>query len=432
MNVILGAGMAGIGAYYRDDSFEIYEKDEQAGGLCGRFKVEAGSSGKIFYFDKAVHLSFTSNPVVKEAFARAAHNTYHPVPHSWFHNMWLQHPAQNNLYPLSTEFKVQALEGFINRNQNDQPHNFKEWLLFQYGGFLFEKLFKPYNEKYWCTNLEQMDINWVGGRFYRPTIDEVLYGSYTDQTPNTYYAKEMRYPQKGGYRGYINHIIEKAEKTGKIHYGYEAEKIDVSNKIIKFCNGETKSYDKLLSSVPLPVIMERISGVPFRLKRCAEELEYTSMALVSFGFDRVIDCMDIWFYIYDTDIMAARAYVPSLKSSDNVPSGCSSIQFEIYFNSKSPHPDEKECIQNCIYALEKFHLAGADDIIASDFRVIEYGNVIFKQDTCSKVQDILNWLDGLEIYSIGRFGRWEYLWSDQSFLSGYETAANIQRRMKNG
>jgi hypothetical protein len=29
---------------------------------------------------------------------------------------------------------------------------------------------------------------------YQPSIDEVLFGAMTSQTPNTYYVKEMRYP----------------------------------------------------------------------------------------------------------------------------------------------------------------------------------------------------------------------------------------------
>ncbi len=422
MNVILGAGMAGIGAFYRDGSFEIFEKEDHAGGLCGRFSVKSDDD-RIFYFDKAVHLSFTEDPVVKEAFFKVKQNIYNPVPHSWFKDTWLQHPAQNNLFPMTAEFKVNALKDFINRNQNDDPSNFKQWLLFQYGQYLYDELFEPYNKKYWCTDLEEMDICWVGNRFYRPNIEEVLYGSYTDKTPNTYYAKEMRYPEIGGYRGYIDGIISIAENIGKIHYGYVADNIDLSNKTISFKNGERIKYDKLISSLPLPVVIKCIKDAPSEIKNNAESLEYTSIALVSFGFEKVINCKDIWFYIYDTDILAARAYLPSLKSSENVPEGCSSIQFEIYRSSNGKPFDPVVCMQNCIYALKKMNLADERDIIAKDFRTVEYGNIIFRKDTRQNAACIIKWLESNGIYPIGRFGKWDYLWSDQSFLSGYETAS---------
>ncbi len=423
MNVILGAGMSGMGAFYRDNSFEIFEKEDRAGGLCGRFSVKS-DDGRTFYFDKAVHLSFTENPVVKEAFSKAQQNIYNPVPHSWFKNMWLQHPAQNNLFPMTAEFKVKALKDFIDRNQNDDPKNFKQWLLFQYGQYLYDELFEPYNKKYWCTDLEQMDTCWVGNRFYRPSIEEVLYGSYTDKTPNTYYAKEMRYPQKGGYVGYIDSIIKEAEKANKIHYGYEAERIDLSEKTVAFTNGERIKYDMLLSSAPLPDIVKCVKDIPNEIKNDAESLEYTSTELVSFGFNKVINCKDIWFYIYDADILAARAYLPSLKSKDNVPDGCSSIQFEIYRSNRDNPRDPKECMQNCVYALKKMNLAGESDIIARDFRTVEYGNIIFRKDTRKKADRIITCLESDGIYPIGRFGRWDYLWSDQAFMSGYEIINN--------
>ena len=91
-----------------------------------------------------------------------------------------------------------------------------------YGEFLYENLFKLYNEKYWQTELDRMGVEWVGNRFYQPSIDEVLYGSYTDETPNVYYASEMRYPKKGGYFEFIRSIAEDAEKQNKLHFNKKA------------------------------------------------------------------------------------------------------------------------------------------------------------------------------------------------------------------
>ncbi len=421
MNVILGAGMAGMGAFYRDNSFEVFEMEDQAGGLCGRFFARSDDN-RTFYFDKAVHLSFTEDPIVKEVFSKVQQNIYNPVPHSWFKNMWIQHPAQNNLFPMTVEFKVNALKDFIGRNQKDEPQNFKEWLLFQYGKYLYDELFEPYNKKYWCTDLEKMDTCWVGNRFYRPNIDEILYGSYTDKTPNTYYAKEMRYPQKGGYRRYIDSIINEAENADKIHYGFKVKNINLLDKTINFTSGQQIKFDKVMSSIPLPTLIKSIENAPADILKNSESLAYTSIALVSFGFKRIIDCKDIWFYIYDTDILAARAYLPSLKSSENAPEGCSSIQFEIYRSNSSEPFDSEKCIRNSIYALKKMKLADESDIIARNFRTVKYGNIIFHKDTRQKADSIIKWLETNGIYPIGRFGKWDYLWSDQAFFSGYQLA----------
>jgi len=142
--------------------------------------------------------------------------------------------------------------------------------------------------------------------------------------------------------------------------------------------------------------------------------------LVSIGFCKPDLIKDLWCYIYDDDIYASRFYSPSLKSSDNCPSGCSSIQFEIYENSavKKGYAND-ELIRNCVYALEKMDLAVADDIIVTDVRVAEYGNVVFCKGMESVRDQIKEWLDSRGVALAGRFGEWDYLWSNQAMVSGF-------------
>lgn len=52
--------------------------------------------------------------------------------------------------------------------------------------------------------------------------------------------------------------------------------------------------------------------VPEEFVRESGKLEYTGIALVSFGIKNSY-LNQLWFYIYDSDIMAARASMPSVK-----------------------------------------------------------------------------------------------------------------------
>lgn len=110
-------------------------------------------------------------------------------------------------------------------------------------------------------------------------------------------------------------------------------------------------YDKLYSSVPLPEMINMLDNAPQDILQKAQDLEHTGGALVSIGMKKT-EFEKFWFYIYDLDIMAARAYMPSVKSAENVPKGYSSIQFEIYFNSKDKAPKEKQAVENTLYAIE--------------------------------------------------------------------------------
>ncbi len=413
--IILGSGIAGLGAWHADNTAQIYEASDRAGGLCRGFEING------FYFDQAVHLSFAKDKIVRDVFDKTEQYYHHPFPYSWYKETWLRHPAQNNLFHFPPQFKIDAVKGFIERKGRENVTDFKQWLIGGYGEFLYENLFKLYNEKYWQTNLEKMDIDWIGNRIYQPDIDEVLYGSYTDETPNVYYASEMRYPKNGGYYSFIKEIADEAEKQGKLHLNKKAVRIDPAAKTVYFADGTSAVYDRLISSVPLPEMVKLIDNAPTEIKEKAADFEHTGVALVSVGMKKT-EFEKFWFYIYDTDIMAARAYMPSVKSPANAPDGCSSIQFEIYFSSKAQPPKEDEAVENTLYALEKLGIAKRADVIFTDYRIMPYGNVTLLKTTERDAPAVTDWAKSQGITPIGRFGEWKYLWSDQSFLSGYEAA----------
>lgn len=417
-DIILGAGIAGIGAWYANNNLEIYEATNGSGGLCGSFEIQG------FYFDNAVHLSFSKIDIVKKIFSRTSHYTHHPIPKSWYHSLWMKHPAQNNLYPLSVNEKVEAISEFLKRDRDIEVNSFETWNKSRYGEYLWKHFFEVYNKKYWDVELDILGIDWIENRIYQPSIEEILYGSYTDKTPNTYYASEMRYPKKGGYYSFIKPIVDEAEKFNKIHYGYEVSKIDLASKKIVFKNDEFRYYENLYSSIPMDRILNLVQNMPSDLS--AIDLDFTRVAIVSIGLKK--SCVkQIWFYIYDEDIMASRAYMPSIKAKSNAPDDMESIQFEIYFNAKKDPPINEIAIENCIYALKKMGIAEEEDVLFSDFRILPYGNVLLKEGDNDKVRKIIGWLESRNIYPIGRFGRWEYLWSDQSFMSGYETVRRDKR-----
>ena len=74
--VILGAGIAGLGAALRARELNrqavVFEARDRAGGLLDNFTVDG------FRFDHAVHLSFANEPEVRAIFDRTPYLT-HPA-----------------------------------------------------------------------------------------------------------------------------------------------------------------------------------------------------------------------------------------------------------------------------------------------------------------------------------------------------------------
>ena len=67
-----------------------------------------------------------------------------------------------------------------------------------------------------------------------------------------------------------------------------------------------------------------------------------------------------------------------------------------------------------------------DDIAITDYQEEKYANIVFDFNRKSNVALIQDYLKSVGIISIGRFGEWDYFWSDQSLLSGIKGANRIK------
>lgn len=420
--VILGGGISGIAANYflGKSNATIYEQKGSFGGLCDNFSIGD------FKFDMGIHLSFTDFKEVRSVFDKIPYSTYRPEPMNYYKGIWLKQPIQNNLYPLSAEEKVKAIKDYINKsNEVDNCQSYKSWLYSKYGMYITERFFLPYTEKYWCEKAENMETSWIKNRLYIPEIDEVLYGAMSEKTPNRYYAQEMRYPKQGGYKNFLEPMI-----CGiNLKLNKKAAVIDSKNKLIEFEDGSKAYYDSLISSLPLPELIKIIKDVPVEIRQASENLNATSLKLVSVGLNIPQDeSKSIWFYIYDNDMQPARAYYPGLKSKDNIPAGQSSIQFEIYYSKNKPINCSNETLREGIMNLiEKLNISSRSNVLFIDIRDIPFANVIFDKKLSYNRMTIHKYLDRLGVQSIGRFGEWDYLWSDQSFMSGKKAAEKLLR-----
>ena len=421
-NIILGAGIAGIAAAYElkqnDIDSIILEKNNSWGGLLDNFEING------FRFDKFVHFSFAKSDYVNDIFYKTPFIKHKPLSSNYYKGTWLKHPAQNNLYPLNKDEQDKILHDFKARKESSvsEISNYEEWLRIQYGDYFAENFPMIYTKKYWTVNAKDLETKWVGKRMYKPSIEEIENGCNTDVTPNTYYTKEMRYPKQGGYKSFLKPMI----KGLTIKTNSKVEYIDLCKKKVSLTNKQTYNFENLISSLPLTEICKLIINVPNEVLNASKKLNYTSGYLISLGFNKPDIANKLWFYIYDQDILPARVYSPSLKSPNNAPKGCSSMQAEIYFN-KGVKLDktDSDILEETVVKFVEMGLFKHEDLIVKDIRSEKYANVIFDHNIYKNRQIVLDYLSKNNIISVGRFGEWEYFWSDQSMLSGRDGAREI-------
>lgn len=420
---ILGAGCAGLGAAHELRAHgvraEIYDKHTTWGGLCRSFTVGG------YIFDTFAHVNFARDPYVCDLLeGRTPFLVHAPEAMNYSEGHWVRNPVQNNLIGLPVEERIRIIQGFMERKSSDTPpQNYGAWLEEQYGTYFATHYPARYTRKYWTVEPEELEPEWAKPRMYAPTMEEVLRGAMSADTPNVHYTKVIHYPARGGYQMFLTPM---ASET-KIHTKKTLESLDASAHRMKFIDGTEVCYDTLISTIPLPNLVEALTeDVPQEVCKAAGELDSTGGVIVSIALSCPSRSPAMWFYIYDEDIYPARVYAPEIKSPNNVPEGCSAYQAEIYTSRYRELPcSEEEIGARVASQLMRMGLFQSSDIRVIDVRKETYANIMFTPQIYRAREVVRRYLYSLGIHTAGRFGTWDYLWTGDSILSGRDAARSV-------
>jgi protoporphyrinogen oxidase len=427
---ILGSGMAGFGAanalYERGIRPKLYDLRSRPGGLTSSFDLGDG-----FVFDEGVHISFPKNDRVKELFAESTGQKYEigtVYCNNYWKGHWIKHPAQVNLHGLPTDLVVKCIRDFVEASKVENPviNNYEDWLLAAFGDTFAKTFPMVYTRKYHTIEAANMTTDWLGPRLYRPNLDEVLRGALEHEPFDVFYVNEFRYPTDGGFESFIKGFYPKAD----VHCNHEAVHIDMREKILRFKSGNSASFEKLISSIPLPKLIPLIADVPADVREAASRLACSQAVVVNIGINRPIDVKPQWSYFYDEDIPFARVSYRANLSPRSVPPACGAVQAEIYFSEKyrplEGRPDD--WIEPAIDSLIRCGIVShRSEVIHKSTVWIPFANVIFDLDRTEAVKTVQGFLRDIGINYCGRFGEWGYIWTDHAFMSG-ENAAKLSLR----
>ncbi|MEM8932679.1 MAG: FAD-dependent oxidoreductase [Acidobacteriota bacterium] len=429
-HLVLGAGMAGLGAAhrFRDAGHDalLVDRRDHLGGHAST-KVADG-----FVFDEGPHVSFTRDERLQALFADGVDGRYETlktrVDNHW-RGHWIKHPAPCNLHGLPTDLVVDIVRDFVAARDADpsQATHYADWLIATYGRTFAETFPMVYGKKYHTADARDMTTDWLGPRLYRPSLDEVLRGALEPETPDVHYVDHFRYPTDGGFVAFLR----KLAAASTIELEREVVSIDPRQRSVRFAGGRSIDYRHLISSLPLPELIARIEGTPREVVEAAGRLACTVCVLVDLGVDREDVGTAHWTYVYDEDIVFTRLSAPHRFSPNTVPDGASSLQAELYFSDKyRPLTVEPaSLLEPTVRDLRRLGLLRDDDrLLHRDVRVVQYANIIFDHDRQPALDLVFGYLDELGIATCGRYGRWGYQWTDESFVSGENAARAVLDR----
>ena len=429
--IVLGSGMAGLGASYRLRQervpHTVFDMNPHPGGHTFSHVDPQG-----FVFDEGPHISFTKDTRIQQLFAENLKGEYEAFSarvNNYWQGYWIKHPAQCNLHGLPVAMVTDLLVDLIEARGNDaKPANYEDWLVASFGRKFAQTFPMQYGRKYHTTEASNMSLDWLGPRLYRPSLKEVLQGALTSQTEEVHYITDFRYPKRGGFLSFIKPMIAASD----VRLGHRLVKLDARSQRLTFANGAIAEYDHLVSSIPLPELIKLIPDAPADVRAAAAQLACSKCVVVNIGLDRP-DISDWhWTYFYDDDFSFSRISFPHMFSPGNAPAGKGSIQCEVYFSDKykplSQSPDS--LIPRVLDDLKRCGLVKENDrVLHQSAILVSYANVIFDLDRAAALATVHGYLDDLGVRCCGRYGEWGYLWTDESFMSGERAADRVLAAM---
>lgn len=417
--IIIGSGPTGIGvALGLENDCLVLEATNNLGG----FSTSVEINGAVFDFGG--HSFHTPHPEVKDlVFNSLEMFEQQRDARCLSYGDIIPYPFQKSYKLLSNpEFVKECLDGMALTDDGKGSANFEEFIKRRFGPGISKHFMLPYNRKLWGRDLKRLASDWTGQRVAAPEgVKEKFDTQGGDRKPLQSDTK-VAYPAKGGFGEIWNTL---AKKIDNIELNTRISKIDPKNRKVYSSNGKEYSFDHLVSTMPINLLLSLIEGVPQHLISRAATLDNLSLKLGLVVINHPVDTEIQRIYSAEEHIPAHKTAV-NHNSSDYLRAlPKHGIMMEI---SEGPEKilirkDMEKWITDSL--MEMKLIKSIDEVEKIVLHEAKYAYPVPTHDRDEIVAEIQEWLNEFKIYSVGRFGQWAYINSDESLHRGLITGRAI-------
>lgn len=428
--IILGAGLTGIStAYHLEQAgfndYVMYEKEAESGGLCRSIEQDG------FTFDYTGHLLHSNNPyfsnLLNTLIGLSHFNVIDRKSFIYSHKTYTHYPYQSNLYGLPPDLIADAIIDFINRPKKlKKGSNFYQWALYMFGKTITEEFFVPYQQKIFDYDIHKLSSSWTSRFVPETTLIDIVKGALEhSHAKNIGYNAHFLYPKQGGIFFWIKKLMQQLKLPIKTKYCVES--IDIKNKIVTFTNGDFEHFEKLISTLPLDILLELIKQPSSSsLKKAQSQLLCNSVVNFNLGIQNPNLSEKHWVYLPESEFPHYRIGFYHNFSQKMVPPGCSSVYGEYAYLKKDKNEISKN-VNTAIQSTKKLLSISDAQVITERIINIPHAYVIYNDWRDKNVPKLLERLESYNIHSIGRYGAWKYSSMQEAVLDGKLMAETITK-----
>jgi protoporphyrinogen oxidase len=408
MNIIIGAGISGLSAgHILNGEYLILEKTDQLGGLSGQYQTNG------FAFDYSGHyFHFQNKSAVKEYVETyRAFKVFQRSSKIFLLNRLIPYSLQYHLAYLPSRLREIILLEMSHQDKN-QIGNLEEFLLANFGKHLYGLFFKPFLSKFYCRSLGELLSDMDKGSIPVPRKEDVQRGAVEKKCFAEGYNPVFYYPHQG-----MQKFIESYSSSllDRIRFEEQVMRIDWRQKKI-ITNKGIYVYENLINTMPLKEFLSILDPVlPFPW----QQLQHLSTLVVNVVLARRRRHFH-WLYLPENDMRFYRAgYYPDGKVTT------------VYLEKTiavAERMDNHGIYRDLVHTLHTTGMIeGQHEILFHDLKKIPVSYIVFDKHWPRLVPPALDFLRRQRIFSIGRYGSWNYSSMADDIQMAWDAAALINQ-----
>ena len=439
--LIIGAGPAGLSCGYElakaGIEVEVYEASPFVGGMARSFDLWGQR------VDMGPHRFFSSEKHINEFFTTLVKDDYTMVnrlTRIYYRNRFFHYPIKlfnvlRNL-PLITIWQILWEYLRVKLFPYKNPATFEEWVSNRFGRKLFEIFFKHYSEKLWGIPCSKIDADWAAQRIKSLSLWEALINAVFGNRGNKHKTllDQFAYPNNGTGTLYERAADYIKEHGGKVNLKMPVKRViqDAAGKVtgIELKDGIIVTADRVVSTMPLTILVKELRDVPEDVVQAAEKLYFRNTILAYLEVDSMELFSDNWIYVHSPEIKHGRiTNFRNWSRELNRDKKTTILCMEFWaFDNDPIWKDQDENIAEL--AKKEIHLL---KLVPPQTKILNA--YILRVPRCYPVYEtgyqvnlkkVENYLDTVEnLIPIGRYGAFKYNNQDHSILMGILAADKI-------